>query len=276
MPLNATKDGKPKKKKLIRVEGRGSKSGGYGFTSINFAFCSSPANGRKQASSTMTCREYVNRTAWGGATGRGDSHHSPDSDAPIDFERLRLLIVHDPSGVDAFKTKLFNGKACLNVLERINKWKPSTITTVKHSHYDHAWLLTGPKEWMSQPQLLSLATWVLRLAATKGPIQTKNFDALEANLKSLRNDNGCSDTNTYLKSFWDKLYILMHHHDEIWKGISHKKAWVDLDSTSSFGVYSGLLTFVTGNPSYSGAVKTAQSRFLSLCKKELPRKSKRR
>jgi len=266
---NATKK---KTKKLIRVEGRGGSSGGYGFSSINFAFVSNPSDGRRQASSTMTCREYVNRTAWGAATTQGDSHHTPSSDPPVDFDRLRILVVHDPSGVDTFKTKLFNGKACLNVLEKINKWKPSTITTVKHSVYDNAWLLTGPEEWMSQPQLLSLATWVLRLCATKGPIETKSFDALEANLSRLRGSGGGSDVSTYLDNFWDKLYILLKYHNEIWNPLDHKAAWIDV-SSGSFGVYSGLYTFVCSKPEYSKAVQSAQGRFFKLCKKHLPRKN---
>lgn len=260
-------------KKLIRVEGRGGSSGGgYGFSSINFAFVSSPATGRKQASSTMTCREYVNRTAYGCASGNGDTHHTPLVDQPIDFERLRILVVHDPKGVDGFKTKLFNGKAIMNVLEKINKWKPSTITTVKHSVYENAWLLTGPAEWMSQPQLLSLATWVLRLAAVKGPIETKSFDALEANLSRLRGQGGSSDVSTYLENFWDKLYVLLKYHDKIWGPVDHKAAWVNV-SSGCFGVYSGLYTFVSGKPEYSKAVQGAQSRFFKLCKQHLPRKN---
>jgi len=277
MTQNETVSEKTEKKKLIRVHNR-SKNGttykdNYKYSSINFAFVSNPENGRKQATNLVTCREYVNRVALGAATGTGDPNHDVNSDAPIDFDRLRLLIVHDPDGWEEFRTKLFNGKACLNLLEKVNKWKPSTITTVKHDTYDHAWLLTGPKEWMSQPQLLSLATWILRLAAVEGPIETTNFDVFEDDLKKRININNSHDSGLYLNNFWDKLYILTKYHDQIWEGVDEKKAWTDVDP-SSFGIYSGLLNFVSKTPKYSNCVRITQKRFLGLCKEHLPRKKK--
>ncbi|RLD63282.1 MAG: hypothetical protein DRI84_09875 [Bacteroidetes bacterium] len=277
MTQSETVSKKTEKKKLIRVHNRAKKGTtykeSYKYSSINFAFVSSPENGRKQATCLMTCREYVNRAALGAATGTGDPNHDVNSDAPIDFDRLRLLIVHDPEGWEEFRTKLFNGKACLNLLEKVNKWKPSTITTVKHDTYDHAWLLTGPKEWMSQPQMLSLATWILRLAATSGPIETANFDAFEDDLENRINMQSGSDVGLYLESFWDKLYILTKYHDQIWEGVDKDKAWINVDP-DSFGIYSGLLNFVSKTPTYSNCVQITQKRFFALCKEHLPRKKK--
>ena len=277
MTQSETTPEKTEKKKLIRVHNR-SKNGStykdsYKYSSINFAFVSNPENGRKQATGLMTCREYVNRAALVAANGVDNSDHNVNDDAPIDFDRLRLLIVHDPEGWEEFRTKLFNGKACLNLLEKVNKWKPSTITTVKHDTYDHAWLLTGPKEWMGQPQMLSLATWILRLAALSGPIETENFDAFEDDLENRINIRSNYDSGLYLDSFWDKLYILTKYHDQIWEGVDEKKAWIDVDP-NSFGIYSGLLNFVSKTPEYSNYVRITQKRFLDLCKEHLPRKKK--
>lgn len=272
MTVNATKE-KPSKKRLIKVVGRGDSSrASYGYSAINFAFVSSPADGRKQATSTMTCREYVNRAAWASANKSSVGQHNAEADAPIDFDRLRILIVHDPRGVDAFKSRLFNGKAALNLLEKFNKWKPSTITTVNHSVYDNAWLLTGPKQWMDNPQMLSLATWVLRLSANYGPLDVKSFDAYEKNLRLLANKpEESSDTGTYCRAFCHKIYVLMKYHDEIFGKVDHKTAWVAVDN-ACFGVYSGLLTFVEGKARYSQAVRDAYNRFNKLCGQHLPRK----
>lgn len=274
MTVNATKK-EASKKKLIRVEGRKGDSGGnggYRYSSINFAFVSSPQDGRRQATSTMTCREYVNRAVWAAANYTAVSNHNPEIDAPIDFSRLRLLVVHDPAGVDVFKQKLFNGKAALNLLEKFNGWKASTITTVKHTHYDNAWLLTGPKEWMDHPQMLSLATWVLRLAARSGPLATKDFDTYENELKNMAKAmKDGADSGEYCRSFWDKIYILMKYHKDIFGKMDHEDAWVKAE-TPHFGVYSGLLSFINGNASYSAKIKEARKIFNKLCGQHLPRK----
>ncbi len=263
------------KKKLIQIKSRDNFNEGgnsYGYSSINYAFVSHPDDGRRQATGIMTCREYVNRAVWGAANNHSVGYWRPE-DAPIDFTKLRLLIVHDPKDCDVFKENLFNGKATLNVLEKVNKWKPSTITTVKHSVYKNAWLLTGPPEWLAQPQLLSMATWIMRLAAKQGPLKTDSYDALEKSLYDLlQKEGGGADIGSYLKLFWDKIYIVIKYHDEIFNGMDHKKAWIDVKG-DAIGVYSGLLEFVTGNVTYSRHAASAQNQFKKLCKEHLPRKN---
>lgn len=260
------------KRKLIRIEGRGSGGGGYGFDNMNFAFVSNPSLGRKQISATMTCREYVNRTVWGAAIGKNVGQYCPESDLPFDFSRLRLLIVQDAKDVESFKRNLFNGKAALNLLESLNNWKRSTITTVIHSNYKHAWLLTGPEEWVSQPQLLSLCTWILRLASHSGPLDVDSYDALESCLFNIQKNNtdGTSDKHSYCRLFWDKMYILVKYHKTIFAGVGHQEAWMVRD-TEHFGIYSGFSSFCNKDANYSKHVIAAQKRFSELCGKHLPR-----
>lgn len=267
---------KKETKKLLRVMDREMDSyGNYGSTSLCFSFVSSPENGRKQASSLVACREYVNRIVFAAAKKINDSVHRYGKDAPIDFERLRLLITYEPNvSVKEFKEKLFNGKACLNVLENLAGWKPSIITTVVHPRYKNAWMLTGPKEWMSQPQLLSLATWVIRLSSNFGPFETESFDAFESNMKRLLNTTKeeSQDIKRYLHHFWDKLYILMKFHKTIWEDADLDKAWPNID-VSSLHALSGLTNFVETNPNYTTYVQEANKRFKDLCKEHLPREN---
>lgn len=261
------------KRKLIRIEGRGGGDGSYGFSSMNFAFVSNPAQGRKQISATMTCREYVNRTVWGAANGRNTGQYNPETDLPFDFTRLRLLIAQDTRDVDSFKRKLFNGKAALNLLESIGNWKRSTITTVIHSKYSNAWLLTGPEEWISQPQLLSLCTWILRLASHSGPLAVDSYDALESNLFNIQKDHsGGSDKYSYCRQFWDKMYMLVKYHKEIFAGMGFQESW-QITDTDHFGIYSGFSSFCGKDATYSKHVIAAQKRFHELCGKHLPRKN---
>ena len=261
-----------KKKQLIQVKGLpGGSSPGYSMSSINFAFVSAPTPERVQLTELMTCREYVLKKIWHAANNYNQKNESP----PFDLLNMRLLIVHDPSDITKFKQRLFSGKAALNVLEKINNWESSTITTVKHSYYKNAWLLTGPSEWMSQPQLLSLSTWILRLSMMEGPLDTDNYDTLESNLYSiLQKDKRGSDNYLYLRNFWDKMYVLMKYHREIFEDGDLHKAWPGEDFGKNVHINGGIQTLVENNISYSKYATEIQKRFRGLCKKHLPRQNR--
>ena len=262
------------KKQLIQVKALpGSSRSGYAVQSVNFAYVSSPATGRTQITELMTCREYVIKQVWYAMNNHCQNEKMP----PLDLSKLRLLIVNDPSNVDEFRRKLFNGKAVLNELEKINNWSPSSITTVKHPNYNHAWLLTAPAEWMSQPQMLSIATWIIRLLAINGPINTDSYDAIEAGLFNIMTKysssvNASSDNYTYLKLFWDKLYIVMKYYQEIFGDIALKDAWPSVDEDKYVHIEGGLYSFVDEDLHYSKHAVSAQKRFRALCQKHLPRK----
>ncbi len=263
------------KKQLIQVkEMPGASKVYYRLGSINFAYVSSPATGRTQITDLMTCREGVLKKAW-----HAMNDYEQNKDVPsFDFSKLRLLIAHDPSDFAEFRRRLFSGKAALNVLEKINNWEPSSITTVKHSTYSNAWLLTAPAEWMSQPQLLSLATWIIRLVAVEGPVNTDNYDALEASLFNILTKVGkgaaaTTDNNTYLKAFWNKMYIVLKYYKEIFGDMDLAKAWPKVDEHEYLHINGGMQTFVEESTTYSKHVRAAQKRFDELCGKYLPRKN---
>ncbi len=191
--------------------------------------------------------------------------------------------MHDPQDLDNFRRRLFSGKSALNLLERFNNWSPSTITTVRHQCYKNAWLLTSPAEWMSQPQLLSVATWILRLISKDGPINTDNYDIFESELFKMKekallgNSVGgidrSLDNGQYLRAFWDKLYIIMKYHDEIFKDVGVLDAWPDVEKYDYVHVNGGLLTFAEEDTNYTEYAREIQKRFLTLCNKHLPRKN---
>lgn len=266
-----------KKKKLIRVKyrnGRDAESQSYGYAGIHYAFVSRSDGDYIQSTEIMTCREYVNRAVWASANDKpAGTDFSSKTDIHIDFTKLRLLIVHDPEHYDEFKKKLFNGKTALNVLEKVNEWAPSVITTVKHSKYKNAWLLTGPPEWQAHPQMLSIATWILRIAVKYGPLKTDNFDTLEANLyRMIDRNHSALDISTFLPEFWDKLYIILKYYNDIFSDIDEYKAWKDVRS-EDFGVNSGFYNFTNNSVVYSKQITAAQQKFFKLCKKHLPRKN---
>lgn len=265
------------KKKLIRIGCNYGNSEGYIYTNMNFTFVSSPENGRMQCGKLMACRENVNK-----AVSNSLANGGADSKEQIDFEKLRLLIVKNvDSGYDDFKTKLFSGKALLNRYEEKAGWEPSKITTVNHKCHKNAWLLTGPKEWMSQPQLLSIATIFMRIMSIHGPLNVDTFEEAEDSLKQLHLDyiktketlkKGESftyypDVDYYLR-YLDDIRIMVTKSEEVFADIDLKKAWADNDQGGSFSVQSGILSFLNGTKlKYNDNIAAIQNRFVKLKKK---------
>lgn len=268
---------KSEKKKLIRVGIHTDHETSYEYTNMNFAFVSSPENGRMQCGKPMSCRENVSRAVSDSMINQKSGSPLP----PIDLEKLRLLLVKNiKEDHDGFKTRLFSGKALLNRYEEKAGWEPSKITTVKHKCYKNVWLLTGPKEWMSQPQLLSIATIFMRIMSIHGPLEVDTFEQAENCLEALYSDyinrknnieQGESftyypDIESYLKHLKD-IKILVTHAKEIFANMGIEKAWAN-DHNENFNVQSGLLSFL--NPiklKYNKDVSSAQDRFAKLRKK---------
>ena len=285
---------KPKKKQLIKVESDFPNATGYEHTTMNFALVSSPATGRKQCTKAMSCREELNKAVSlkidhsptllkiGNNAPVPVKNTSGKSNSPVDFEKLRLLIIKSVgTNYEDFKTKLFSGKALLNCYERKAGWDTSTITTVKHPYYKQVWLLTGPKEWMSQPQLLSVATFFIRLMSVHGPVETDTFEGAEKSLRKLYSNhmnklnnrkegepyfNHYPDIESYL-GHMDEIKLLVLNMDRIFK-MSIEQAWEDNEKVGrGFGVKSGILSFFGDGPlNYNSNVDNARRTFAEVRK----------
>jgi hypothetical protein len=271
------------KKKLIRVDGPGLGVGGYKIHNVNFAWVSNPDIARRQVTTLMTCREFVNRVIWAYHTGRADDHYRPDRSKGIEFdpEKMRLLVVHDPSNFDIFRDRLFNGKGILNIIEDKMGWERSKITTVKHSEFSNAWLITGPKEWMQNGPTMSIATMFLRIACYFGKgseFAVDNFEELEKAIEILapreraRYEDGAGNKDVgrhlaYLSK--RKLRIFLENYEYIWKGVGIKEAYPDNDdAASNFRPYNGLEFFFTqGGCTYSKKIAEAMARMRKLITK---------
>jgi hypothetical protein len=265
------------KKKLPRVKKRISISGvmAYKPAEFNFSFVSAPEKGRQQASGTPGCREHLCKSVFFangvGEAATNNSFHVLGKDAPIDMTRLRLLVMTS-SPQEEFKPKLFAAKAALNLFEAAAGWKKSTISTVIHEdeNYPNCWLITGPGEWMSQPQLLSAGTLILRFCTKAGPFNTSNIKALVEDWKKYvenakRNDwaSCCSDTSANMRTLYDKLLPLVKNHKKIFGGIGLKEAW-SADPNTSYSVRCGVRSFATGACDYNVHAARAAKRFLDI------------
>lgn len=269
-----------KRKLPVVQKRRGDDGASYGLTQgVYFAWVSSPEEGRTQASAFCGCREYLNRIPHLSlGKKKGSSLHDPEVDAPVDFNKFRLLITGPGSDN---KSKLFSAKAKLNLLEELAGWEKSKISTVKHPLYNAVWLVTGPKEWMSTPQLVSLATFVLRFCTQHGPFNAGTYDDFEVEihnyLKDHRTVSAASDIVYNLATYWDKMYVLMKHSREVFGGIDIDTAWDKNENVDNgvFGISSGIRSFWEDEDLYDVAISDAATRFRDLCSKILPRKIQR-
>jgi len=217
------------KKKLIRIEGFKS-AYEQKPQSISFSLVSKTAEGRKQATKFLTCRDHLSDALHSRVHEKKCSIYNHGSNPPIDLDKLRLLIgryFDNKESREKFKENIFSAKRLLNFYEEVAGWDKSKITTVKHSVIDYnAWLITGPKEWVSYPNLLSIITLIFRIIGNHGPIKFSNNEDVERWFYNLMQEYekgrkkssifqyDC-DLSEYLPTCWDKLYMIMKHHKEI-------------------------------------------------------------
>ncbi|MEA3296184.1 MAG: hypothetical protein U9Q27_03550 [Patescibacteria group bacterium] len=263
----------------------------YKFRNFNMAWVSDPVLERRQATGVTFCREelctYVRASIY------GDSYYSyllNDKDLPIDMNRTRLLILND--GTDRlkkqqFKENLFNGKALLNVYEKIGNFSNlSKISTINHENYGKQWLITGPKEWMKSGQLISAMTFLLRLATFNGPIDTSSLKTVETSFKKLLDNKNRINYSIYgididqsLRCFWDKIWVLVKFQNELFSNNYEENYKVSLIddkdplkkiylSHNTFGKNCGIRNLAKKTSKLSGDI---DEKFAKLCEKYLPR-----
>lgn len=266
---------KIKKKKLLVVEGHSNNGYSTPTSGIWFATVGKVVEGKRhQITGVCSCREELVRNIFNSIKNTDDGAIKEEY-KQADLSALRLLLV--AKNTDSTKEKLFSGKRALNIVEDLAGWKKSVITTVNHSTYGKdAWLLTGPAEWMSCPQLISLNTWLIRLSINYGPLKTDDFDALEAHIKEIVDSNTATsnDAKRFGKLFWDKLYIIAKYHKDIFENMDGS-AWrnVGTATPNEIGYFGGFESFcnVSDRLSSIGA-KQAALRMKKLAEKYLPRK----
>jgi len=285
---------KDEKKKLIKVEGYPD-AGGYTSTSVGFAFVNKTGEVRRQCTQQLHCRDYfLDMVRYGKTNGaHGTCYTTMHKEYPIDLEKLRLLLSKGfPSNSKSedkedFRDRLFSGKKALNWYERLAGFDgTSKITTVNHSHGSNAWLLTGPKEWLQYPTLISMGLLVLRLAAYNGPIEFDKDGSPEewyADLrkKSRLSSNNNTDVSSYLPSTYDKMEFFIKNLKEILgDDIEDKDIW----NSDRYGFYSiaGFVNLCAGNyniekemPIENPFYARMHNKFHELWKKENTKKAKR-
>lgn len=191
---------------------------------VAFSLVSPPKDGRRQIIQFMGCKAYIHDAVGGHVNGKDISgHYKKGSNPPIDMKRLRLLVGTSRGDLDSYKEKLFAAKKMLNIFEKAAGWKLSTIATVRHETIKKGvWLITGPKQWMMSPHMISFATLVIRVATLRGPVKVETKKDVLEYLKKWRETGRDS---YYLQKCWDKLFPLVENFDYIFKGLTLEQCY---------------------------------------------------
>jgi hypothetical protein len=226
----------------------------------SFSLCSSPKDGRRQCIKFTNCKAYLHDSVYDYLTG---SHlfYDRESSPPIDMNKLRLLIGQGEGGKE-FKKNLYAAKKVVNFYEETAGWELSKITQVDHTHkIKDLYLVTGPKQWMSAPQLLSMVTFVLRICAKKGPVEFGNNDDLEKLYEKWQGLMGSNNSDgTYLKDCRKKLYLVAKYHDRLFAGFKPEDLYVNDYRTASS--HSNGIQFLC---KFTSATPELNKRFKEIC-----------
>lgn len=270
-----------KKKKLIRVTDSVEFHKTYpNISYTSFAFVSHPDDGRRQCISFKSCRENVCSILRNAVRGDVSLSSYKDEYPRIDLNKTRVLVGRntfgDDDGKKEYKRNLFSGKAAINYYEDLAGWKRSKITTVKHDALNFAWMITGPKEWLSYPSLFSMFALILRVSSHNGPVEFETGDDLSTfwdrlveveeeklNSEYLEVDN---DVVTFLKPSKDFFEFLMKKYKDIFiypfdEGYPFMR---DYDSSKyNFSINSGIYNLCMANT----GVQSLDERFKKVYKK---------
>jgi hypothetical protein len=196
---------------------------------VGFSLASSPKDGRRQVLGFMSCKAFVHDVVTefivkGQRSVCGT--YRKENNPPVDMNKLRLLVATSEKDIDVFKKKLFAAKKMLNIFEEAAGWKKSKITTVDHETLgEKVWLITGPKQWMASPHMISFVTLIIRIATRKGPVKVKTKEDVLNQLKEWAEGSRYSSDVNYVQNCWQKLFPLVENFDEIFKGLTPEQCY---------------------------------------------------
>jgi hypothetical protein len=222
------------KKKLIRVEDWPGSDSVYSNSGIMFSFVTRATDAediitRRQSTQFFTCRDHVNDALRAHVHQRHNGVYDYGTNPPIDMEKMRMLVRRDckKESFDKYRERVFSAKRVLNFYENAASWPLSKVTTVKMKKKKNvaAWLITGPKQWVSYSQLMSMVTLIFRVISNYGPIEFTDNNDIErwfGNLVEKYDEDVESgifqqdpDLNTYLPHSLDKFHMLVTRYDDI-------------------------------------------------------------
>lgn len=172
---------------------------------------------RHQISSFVTCREELCEMPRN-FLNDSSSFIAKDKEDYLDLEKFRLLMASS-GNTDSRKRGLFSAKRVLNILEEKAGWEKSIITSVVYEPISEcdSWLLTGDKRWTMSPQMISLATLILRLGWKGRGFSAENLEDVLKEFTKIAKGSQDND-NRYMKACHQYIVPLMANVEKVFSG----------------------------------------------------------
>lgn len=214
-----------KAKKVVWFGGGSNLEEIYQSVAMKFAFASFDGAGNiLQTHPWIKCRDYLHDAIRTQLTGKiadiygfmFEKGKNPD----INLNKTELLVSQQNiSNVEEFQTNITKALKLINFYEDLVGVENSSIRKVEADikrKYNHVWLFDGPKFWITAPHLISMLTFLLRLGC-KLPDNCTEKEPMEV-LKAINDRNESDNDGKYLKSCWERLELLIKHHELLVQG----------------------------------------------------------
>lgn len=146
----------PKKQDLAEI---------YQKSGIRFSLASDTKDGTKMCIPWIKCRDFLQDTVRASITNTKMSIYGCAYDSKtqpvVDIKNTKVLAKHLTLDAKDFKTNMLRAKKMLNLYEEYAGLKKKT--TVKHVG-NNVFLFSGPSFWIKAPALISMYTFLIRLA----------------------------------------------------------------------------------------------------------------
>lgn len=189
----------------------------YQNTQMQFSFLSPEKDGNKQCHLFVLCRDFLHDAVRAYIT-KGSCNiygfrYNYKTNPPISMGSMRMLVtkkgLSGAKNVTDFSKYMECAVSLLNHYEKMVKWKKSHCKKVIDDK-KHVWLFTGSSMWVSSPFLISMYSFLIRLATNENIISGfKDNDDLMNKYKILLNNGTTGNDITYLKDCWDKMHLVL-------------------------------------------------------------------
>jgi hypothetical protein len=249
------------------------------------AFISRVINGKRyQITNKQTCRDYAHEFIRLEIMDRkkelknreqfASYGYIPTGDKRLDINKLRLLICSNTSSVydreenlisidqDELKERIFCAKRIINVYESHLDWPKTKVMKAvckddnAKNQKLHCWYVSGPKNWMRNPHLLSLLTITFRLTIRYGTFDFKTLEDIEKGFKSYSfNKNNHYTTDKLIAGELGRHIVkLINRYEEIFKDLNEEELYhINLNgkSLNNFHGSGGILSFFSATTGIS-------------------------
>ena len=211
-------------RKVIWYKDAGNLIESYQSVALKFSFANE-INGRiVQCHEWVKCRDFLHDAVRTMLTGKKSSifgfSYDMDVNPPLNMNNIQMLVSQQKlTSWVKLRTDLTKALRLINHFEAMAGTEYTTIQKVqadKNLLYNHIYLLTGPKMWLTAPHLISMFTFLIRLG-TKNIDKFRNDKDLDNIFYKLSKLNIHDNDITYLKTVRAHLKRLVMERESICK-----------------------------------------------------------